>query len=116
MRTVKLQASDLKDYPELLQKCEAISCNGKTAYPQHVYISEEDGRTLVVNIIKGARKEAPSLKGKALQAAIGFHRLNLEPNGLLKKAIKKGYALVDDERIEEQECILKQGDATSIKK
>jgi hypothetical protein len=111
---VKLQASDLKDYPELLQKCKAISHNGKNAYPQHVYISEEDGRTLVVNIIKGARKEAPSLKGKALQAAIGYHRLNLEPNGSLNKAIKKGYALVDDERIEELECISKREDATNI--
>lgn len=115
MKVVKLRASDLKDYPELLSRCGAVDMDGKTAYPQHVYISRQDLAKLIINIIKTADKEAPYLKGAARQQALSYHRLNLEPNSSLKDVIKPGYAIVDEERIEAEKCTLSQEDAISTK-
>lgn len=97
MKVIKLRDSDLKDYPELLQRCNAV--DGTQAYPQYVYLSDKDLKTLIVNIVKEAKKEAPYLKGPRLQAALGYHKLNLEPNSSFRMAIKPGFALVDDEAI-----------------
>lgn len=97
MKVIKLRDSDLKDYPELLQRCNAV--DGNQAYPQYVYLSDRDLKTLVINIVKSAKKEAPHLQGRPLQAALSYHKLNLEPNSSFRMALKPGFALVDDEAI-----------------
>ena len=97
MKVIKVRASDLKDYPELLERCGAV--NGPQAYPQYVFLSDKDLKTLVVNILKTVKKESPFLQGLRLQAALEYHKLNLEPNSSFRMAIRPGFALVDDEAI-----------------
>lgn len=110
VKLVKLTKSSLSDYPELLSHCGAIY--GDKAFPEHVFLSDVDLKELVKNILKKAKQEAPTLSGPKLSAAMGYHRLNLEPNKTLKHVIKPGYAIIDDLTLERDIQCLIQGPPT----
>jgi hypothetical protein len=100
MKQIKLKKTDLNKTPaELLIKLGAVNATKTAAYPNHVYLSKEDYKTLVKNYTKALKKEAPYLNAKKLASSVGYEFLNLGPSQLLEAAIRPGYAIVDDEGI-----------------
>lgn len=86
----------------LLVKLDAVSIDQKTGYPQHVYFSKEDYKTLRLNLKKYAKKVAPHAPERLLNSSVGTDLLNYGPNTTLSNAIKPGYALVDYEAIDRE--------------
>jgi hypothetical protein len=103
MKAVKLTQKMLKMHPmDLLVKLGAVDANKKQVYPQHVYLSKEDSKTLKNNLKKSAKESAPNSPTRLLNYLVGCDWLNYGPNEGLAEVIRSGYALVDHEGIEKE--------------
>lgn len=112
MKIIKLTKRMLKMYPsDLLIKLEANNPQKNVAYPMHVYFSKEDYKELKKNLIKRLVKQNWNKKERIL--SISFEMFNYGPNESLGKAIRPGYALIDEEAIKAE--IVKEKILASIK-
>ena len=103
MKTVKLTQKMLKMHPaDLIIKLGAVN-NARTAvFPQHVYFSKEDYKTLKKNLIDYAKKKNPLSPPRLTSYSVNMDMLNYGPSQKLKEAIRPGYALVDFDAIESE--------------
>jgi hypothetical protein len=95
MKIVKLTKKMLAlDPVDLLKKLGA--CDSHTAFPNHVYFSKADYKTLKSNVRKLAKKQFMGYSKKYIDNVVGFEMLNYGPNSSLEDAIKPGHALIDE--------------------
>ena len=101
MKTIKLTKKMLKMHPaDLLIKLGAVDKEEKNVFPSHVYFSKEDYKELRTNLKFLAKKSAPNTSERLLNYSVNVDSLNYGPNQSLEKAIRPGYALIDEEAIE----------------
>lgn len=81
------------DPMDLLVKLGAS--NATSTFPQHVYFSKVDYKTLENNVRKLAKKQFPYYTKKYIDSVVGFEMLNYGPNSGLEDAIKPGFAVID---------------------
>ncbi len=93
IKVIKLTKKDLLTPSNLLLKTNAVI--GNQAFPQHVYISKKDTKTMKKNLTNLAKKQFKKAKKNHISMSVGMEMLNLGPNSLLEDVIKDGYALVD---------------------
>lgn len=103
MKTVKLNKNMLALHPaKLLEKLGAINVEQNRVYPNHIYLSKEDYKTLSTNLTKKAQKTLKGYSKKYIDRSVSMELLNYGPNESLGDAIKKGFALIDLEGIEKE--------------
>jgi hypothetical protein len=99
MKAIKLTKKMLSLEPmDLLVKLGAS--NETTAFPQHVYVSKQDYKSIKNNVRKLAKKQFPGFAKKHIDNVVGFEMLSYGPNSVLEDALKPGFAVVDFEAIE----------------
>lgn len=102
MNPVKLNKNWLKLHPaDVLTKLGATYPERKQGFPSHVYFSREDSKTLKENLKKLANKSFPGASKRLIANCVGMDWLNYGPNESLKDVVRPGYALIDNEAIEQ---------------
>lgn len=101
MKVVKLTKKMLNMDPmDLLVVLGAFSKEKKQTYPEHVYFSKEDYKTLRENIKKRLKKAYPDMSSHYLALSVGTELLAYGPSERLATAVKPGYALIDTDSID----------------
>lgn len=89
MKVIKFRQSLLnKSCDDIMRFANAVDELKKQAYPEFVYMSKTDYKTLRKNLTKKYGKLFTEM-----------HLLNLGPNQSLENAVKDGYLIVDEESI-----------------
>jgi hypothetical protein len=109
MKTIKLNKKMLSlELEELLEKLGAVKKEIHKAFPEHVYLSKDDYKTLQRNVEKRLKKDYSDYSKKHIKASTQYRLLEFGPNESLGNVLKKGYAVVDLDSIEKSTQELKE--------
>ena len=98
MKSIKINQAKLRSCEALLRAAGAI--HEGVAFPSFVYVSKKDYKTLSDNVKKEFKRLYPEIPMKSIDYSIGIHMLNLSP--VVCNALKDGYILLDEERMDNQ--------------
>lgn len=97
MKQVKITKKMLKLHPaDLLVELGMVDLEKKRAYPERLYFSKEDYRTLRDNLKKYAKKKLNGTPERVINYSVGMDLLNYGPNESLGDMIRPGWALIED--------------------
>jgi hypothetical protein len=98
MKMVKIKKSLLKKpMPDILRELGVVIDN--QSYPSLVFMSEQDISIIKKSCRKEAKKQYPYAEKRRIDMVAGMEFLNYGPNSTLEKAIKPGYAIIDDQEL-----------------
>lgn len=101
MKAIKITKGLLKKTPvELMVEIGAVDMSTNRVFPDCVYLSKEDFKTLMSNFSKHVDKTYKSYSKHHRKGIVSFENLSYGPNEALKDVVKKGFILVDDAAIE----------------
>jgi hypothetical protein len=97
MRIEKLTKKLLKKHPDdVYRALKAVDEEFKHAFVSEVFFSKEDCDEMKKTLTKLHKKERSYLSKKAIETAVAWDWLGIGPNESYAKAIRPGYALIDD--------------------
>ena len=96
MKSLKLKKVHYWDLEKLMDDCEVV--DGDKANPSLVFVNELTLRVMRKTITEKYKKQDPHLSKKYIDYSVSMYMLNLAPD--TSNAIKDGYCIVEEERIE----------------